>query len=72
MWGTPLLSRLRQSFSKGCAASVAERSPAEQHFGPMSDRQLAMAMRQFQRSPFLNDSLSALETCSIDKQESPS
>ena len=55
MWNTPLLSRLRQSFLKGRAAasSVAKRS--EQHFGPMSDRQLAAAIRQFQRPPLVND-----------------
>jgi hypothetical protein len=56
MWRTALLSRpLRlMSFSRGGAArnGGTESSPEQQHFGPMSDQQLAAAIRQFRRSPF--------------------
>jgi hypothetical protein len=53
MWGTPLLSMLRHmSFSKErVTRSVASNGPAEgQQLRPMSDRQLALEIRQFQQS----------------------
>lgn len=53
MWGTPLLSMLRHmSFSKERATrSDVSKDPAEgQELRPMSDRQLALEIRQFQRS----------------------
>lgn len=47
MWGIPLLSRLRQS-SLSKREVLTERS-SERHSGPMSDRQLAVAIREFRR-----------------------
>jgi len=58
MWRISLLSRLRQMpFSKGRATSnnATIGYPEKQHSGPMSDRQLAVAIRQFRRSPCKND-----------------
>ena len=59
MWRiTPWVMLRKMSFSKGRAVgnSSTKDSPEEQqHFGPMSDRQLAVAIRQFQRSRSKND-----------------
>ena len=53
MWRlTPLFMLRKMFFSKGreVSNSSTKDSPEEQHFGPMSDQQLAVAIRQFQRS----------------------
>jgi hypothetical protein len=54
---TPLVMLRKVSFSKGRAVSNSSTkdSPGGQHFGPMSDRQLAVAIREFQRSGSKND-----------------
>jgi hypothetical protein len=51
MWRTALLSWLRQvSFSKG--GTVSDGCEKER-FGPMSDQQLAVAIRQFRNDALL-------------------
>jgi hypothetical protein len=58
MWRiTPLFILRKMSLSKGRATSNSstKKPPEEQHSGPMSDRQLAVAIRQFQRSRSKND-----------------
>jgi hypothetical protein len=50
MWRFPALSWLRQmSLFKGRALGKTsiKRSPGEENFRPMSDRELAVAIRQF-------------------------
>ena len=49
MWRFPALSWLRQmSLFKGRACTTStKRSPGEENFRPMSDRELAVAIRQF-------------------------
>jgi hypothetical protein len=52
IWRIPLLSMLRKmSLWKRHAgtSNSTQGSPGEQHVGPMSDQQLAVAIRQFQR-----------------------
>jgi hypothetical protein len=52
-------------FSKGQAVSNSSTkdSPEEQPFGPMSDQQLAVAIRQFQRWRSKNDDPSHTPQC---------
>lgn len=52
MWYTHVLSRLRQtsrSMTRVASDDATARS-ADKHVGPMSDRQLAVAIRKFQQS----------------------
>jgi hypothetical protein len=56
MWRTALLSWLRQvSFSKGGAVSdcLIRDAREKEHFGPMSDQQLAVAIRQVRNDALL-------------------
>jgi hypothetical protein len=58
MWRlTPLVMLRKMSFSKGRGASNSSTKDSlrGQHFGPMSDQQLAVAIRQFLRSDSKND-----------------
>jgi hypothetical protein len=57
MWRrTPLFMLRKMFFSKGRAVSNSSTKDfPEEHFGPMSDQQLAVAIRQFQRSGSKND-----------------
>jgi hypothetical protein len=72
MWRiTPLFILRKMSLSKGRGASNSSTkdSPEEQHSGPMSDRQLAVAIRQVQRSGSKNDDpLTRRSTYRVGKQ----
>jgi hypothetical protein len=72
MWRrTPLFMLRKMFFSKGRAVSNSstQDSAEERYFGPMSDQQLAVAIRQFQRSRSKNDHLLTLGSASrVGKQ----
>jgi hypothetical protein len=73
MWRiTPLFILRKMSLSKGRATSNSstKNPPEEQHSGPMSDQQLAVAIRQFQRSGSKNDDpLTRRSTYRVGKQD---
>jgi hypothetical protein len=73
MWRiTPLFMLRKMFFSKGRAVSNSSTKdfPEKQHSGPMSDQQLAVAIRQFQRSRSKNDDpLTLRSTYRVGKQD---
>ena len=72
MWRiTPLFFLRKMSLSKGRAVSNSSTKdpPEEQHSGPMSDQQLAVAIREFRRSGSKNDDpVSLRSACRVGKQ----